>query len=149
MNKRLLSNSPGPLWFPFFFFQTCSQSINNLISQIPMHPWNKSFFPSLSISRDCWFSPAQSSTPVKSSFLTSLYPILQKAASQNYPQIFSGDAPSPSHQRLVLDGKHSTIKNFSPHCGEKRHEKFKHQSWCIPQWSFQKDPKRSACHNFN
>lgn len=84
MNKRLLSNSPGPLWFLFFFFfQNCSQSINNLISQIPTHPRNKSLFPRLNISRYCWFFLSSVSIPVKGSFLTVSIPFSKKLLPKN------------------------------------------------------------------
>lgn len=111
MNKRLLSNSPGPLWFLFFFFfQNCSQSINNLISQIPTHPRNKSFFPCLNISRYCWFSSPQSPFLSKAPFSQSL----SHSPKSCFPKILSDILRECSISLLpeaCTDGKHSTIRN--------------------------------------
>lgn len=146
MNKRLLSNWSIVVSF-FFSFQACSQSINNLISQIPTHPWNKSLFLCLNISRDCWFSPPQSPFLSKAPFWPVPIPSSKKLLPKNTLRYSQGMLHLPPTRDLPLMASTAQQGTFPPHRGQQRHKKFKHQTRWKP--GFSKRPKRSACQNLN
>lgn len=112
-NKRLLSNWSIVVSF-FFSFQACSQSINNLISQISTHPWNKSLFLCLNISRDCWFSPPQSPFLSKAPFWPVPIPSSKKLLPKNTLRYSQGMLHLPPTRDLHLMASTAQQGTFPP-----------------------------------